>query len=197
MKLSFFFRVYIFLVSSALLKEMGWECVDWIHLASDREFLWSPSGSMKCLEFLDKLSNCYLLKKGSAPWKLTPSIWADSTEWQSRSFALHCVTVAKWVSSSIRSECSAFLVQGKTRNNIVAQFNFMDELRILEFCFLPANKRGVAQSLKLPATGWTIGVRFPAVVGIFLFSCSGQCSPAQTLGSWVWLPLEAWISVCV
>jgi hypothetical protein len=57
------------------LKEIGWEGVDWINLAEDRDE-WQPFceqgndplDSIKCLEFIDQLSNCYLLRKDSLPW---------------------------------------------------------------------------------------------------------------------------------
>jgi hypothetical protein len=52
-------------------REMGWEEVEWIQLASDS---WSsgehgtePSGSMKAGEFFDQLSDCFLLNMDFAP----------------------------------------------------------------------------------------------------------------------------------
>jgi hypothetical protein len=55
------------------LREIGWDGMDWIDLAQDRD-LWrdivntnEPSGSIKCWEFLEWLQNWQLLKKGSAP----------------------------------------------------------------------------------------------------------------------------------
>jgi hypothetical protein len=59
------------------LREIGWEGVDWIHMAQDIDqclalvnMVNKPSGSIECWEFLVWLSNCWLLKKYSAPWKL-------------------------------------------------------------------------------------------------------------------------------
>jgi hypothetical protein len=56
------------------LKEMGYEAVDWIHMAQDRVqwrilvstvmYLWVPK---KCREILDQLSDYELLKKDSVP----------------------------------------------------------------------------------------------------------------------------------
>jgi hypothetical protein len=53
------------------LREIGWDGMDWINLAQDRD-QWSehgnePSGSIKCREILEWLHNWRLLKKGSAP----------------------------------------------------------------------------------------------------------------------------------
>jgi len=54
-----------------------WEVysIDWIDLAKDKyrwgcsyECSYEPWGSTKCGEFLDYLSTCQFLKKGSAPW---------------------------------------------------------------------------------------------------------------------------------
>jgi hypothetical protein len=47
------------------LREIGWKCVNWMHLAQDRN-QWraiyendnEPSGSIKGGTFLDKLSDC-------------------------------------------------------------------------------------------------------------------------------------------
>jgi hypothetical protein len=57
------------------LREIGWEGVDWMHLAYDKGTVAScfehdnePSGSIKGGGFLDKLSDCQLLKKDSVPW---------------------------------------------------------------------------------------------------------------------------------
>jgi hypothetical protein len=54
------------------LREIGWEGVDWMHLAQDRGPVavgWQHdnecSGSIKCGEFLDKLSDYLLSKKDS------------------------------------------------------------------------------------------------------------------------------------
>jgi hypothetical protein len=97
---------------------------------------------------------------------------------------LHSITQQSRNEQVVSSEKNAVFSWCKVKHiNVIAKFNFMDELRIFEFCLLPANKHGVSQTVKLPATGWTIGVRFPAVVRIFLSSCSGQPSPAQTLES--------------
>jgi hypothetical protein len=51
------------------LRETGWDGVDWIDLAQDRdqEDGNEPSGSTKCWEVLEWLHNWRLLKKGSAP----------------------------------------------------------------------------------------------------------------------------------
>jgi hypothetical protein len=51
--------------------EIGWDGVDWIDMAQDRD-QWSehsikPSSSIKCCEVLEWLHNWRLLKKGSAP----------------------------------------------------------------------------------------------------------------------------------
>jgi hypothetical protein len=56
------------------LREIGWDGVDWVDLAQDRDH-WrgscehgdEPSGSIKCWEVLEWLHNWRLLKKGSAP----------------------------------------------------------------------------------------------------------------------------------
>jgi hypothetical protein len=56
------------------LREIGWDDIDWIDLAQDRD-QWrvlvntviKPSGSIKCWEVLEQLHNWQLLKKGSAP----------------------------------------------------------------------------------------------------------------------------------
>jgi hypothetical protein len=55
------------------LREIGWDGVDWIDMAQDRD-QWGglcehdiePSGSIKCWEVLEGLHNWRLLKKGSA-----------------------------------------------------------------------------------------------------------------------------------
>jgi hypothetical protein len=50
------------------LREIGWDGVDWIDLAQDRdEHGDEPSGSIKCREVLEWLHNWRLLKKGSVP----------------------------------------------------------------------------------------------------------------------------------
>jgi hypothetical protein len=56
------------------LREVKWDGVDWTYLAQDRN-KWpvlepsdnGPSGSMKCGEFFDMLSDCQLFKKDLAP----------------------------------------------------------------------------------------------------------------------------------
>jgi hypothetical protein len=48
------------------LREIGWDGVDWIDLAQDRDG-WRALGSIKCSEVLEWLHNWRLLKKGSAP----------------------------------------------------------------------------------------------------------------------------------
>jgi len=61
-------------------REIGWEGMDWIHLAQDRDQRWAlanrimsePSGSIKCREFLDYLSD-YMLFKDSSPWSQSVS----------------------------------------------------------------------------------------------------------------------------
>jgi hypothetical protein len=44
-----------------------WSDMDWIHLAQDRDqwsgYGYEPSGSIKCLEILEWVSDCQLLKK--------------------------------------------------------------------------------------------------------------------------------------
>jgi hypothetical protein len=54
------------------LEEIVCENVDWIHVVQDGagccEHGNEPSGSIKCGEFLDQLSDCQLLKKNSARW---------------------------------------------------------------------------------------------------------------------------------
>jgi hypothetical protein len=55
------------------LGEIGWDGMDWIDLAQDRD-QWrdscehgdEPSGSLKCREVLEWLHNWRLLRKGSA-----------------------------------------------------------------------------------------------------------------------------------
>jgi hypothetical protein len=39
------------------LRKIGWEGVDWLHLAQDRDRWWEPSGSIKGGELLDYLSD--------------------------------------------------------------------------------------------------------------------------------------------
>jgi hypothetical protein len=54
------------------LREIGWDGMDWIDLAQDRN-QWRalvstvPSGSIKCWQVLEWLHNWQLLKNGSAP----------------------------------------------------------------------------------------------------------------------------------
>jgi hypothetical protein len=53
------------------LKEMGWKGIEWIYLVQE-SYKWRaqgsvPSGFTKCLEILDRLRNCWLLKKDCAP----------------------------------------------------------------------------------------------------------------------------------
>jgi hypothetical protein len=55
------------------LREIGWDGVEWIDMAQDRD-QWGcscehgiePSGSIKCWEVLEWLHSLWLLKKGSA-----------------------------------------------------------------------------------------------------------------------------------
>jgi len=53
-------------------REVWWEVVDWIRLAQDTDSWWAlvytnePPGSMKGGEFLDELSDFWLLKKDSS-----------------------------------------------------------------------------------------------------------------------------------
>jgi hypothetical protein len=56
------------------IKRVGYECVDWINLAWDKD-QWQipvkpnePSSSVKITEFLDQLYSPQLLKMKSAPW---------------------------------------------------------------------------------------------------------------------------------
>jgi hypothetical protein len=49
------------------LREIGWDGVDWIDMAQDRDHGIEPSGCLKCWEVLEWLHNWRLLKKGSAP----------------------------------------------------------------------------------------------------------------------------------
>jgi hypothetical protein len=49
------------------LRETGWDGVDWIDMAQDREHGIEPSGTIKCWEVLEWLHNWRLHKKGSAP----------------------------------------------------------------------------------------------------------------------------------
>jgi hypothetical protein len=46
------------------LREIGWDGMDWVDVARDRD-QWR--GSIKCWEVLEWLHNWRLLKKGSAP----------------------------------------------------------------------------------------------------------------------------------
>jgi hypothetical protein len=55
------------------LRDIRWETVDWILLAQGKEQLWASVStvmrlSIKCGEFLDCLSDYYLLKKDCASW---------------------------------------------------------------------------------------------------------------------------------
>jgi hypothetical protein len=57
------------------LREIGWSVMGWIDLAQDRdqwegpcEYGNEPSGSTKCWESIEWLSNWWLRKKGSAKW---------------------------------------------------------------------------------------------------------------------------------
>jgi hypothetical protein len=49
------------------LGEIGWDGMDWIDLAQDRN-QWRAPGSIKCWEVLEYLSEWQLLKNDSAPW---------------------------------------------------------------------------------------------------------------------------------
>jgi hypothetical protein len=56
------------------LREIGWEIVDWSHLAQERD-QWQalvntnePSGSIQGRELLEKQSDYKLLKKDCVPW---------------------------------------------------------------------------------------------------------------------------------
>jgi hypothetical protein len=57
-----------------VLRETGWRVVGWVHLAQAValagccEYCSKPSGNIKCWEFLEWLSNCWLLED-SAPWE--------------------------------------------------------------------------------------------------------------------------------
>jgi hypothetical protein len=55
------------------LREIGWDGMDWIELAQDRDqwralvnTITKLEGSIKCWEVLEQLHNWRLLKKGSA-----------------------------------------------------------------------------------------------------------------------------------
>jgi hypothetical protein len=48
------------------LREIGWDGMDLINLAQDRD-QWRAVVNIKCWEFLECLHNWQLLKKGSAP----------------------------------------------------------------------------------------------------------------------------------
>jgi hypothetical protein len=54
------------------IRNIGWEGVDWIHLAQDkdhwREYCNKPSGSINGGEFPGQLSDYYLLKNDPLPW---------------------------------------------------------------------------------------------------------------------------------
>jgi hypothetical protein len=56
-------------------KEIRHDGVDWSHLNQSRDPVVSPSkccnepsGTVRGREYLDQLSDCWLLKKGSTPW---------------------------------------------------------------------------------------------------------------------------------
>jgi hypothetical protein len=49
------------------LREIKWDGMDWIHLAQDRDQWRALSGSIKCWNVLEWLSNWQLLRKGCAP----------------------------------------------------------------------------------------------------------------------------------
>jgi hypothetical protein len=49
------------------LRYIGWDGMDWIDLAQDRDHGEEPSGSLKCWEVPEWLHNWQLLRKGSAP----------------------------------------------------------------------------------------------------------------------------------
>jgi hypothetical protein len=53
------------------LREVGWDGMDWIDPAEDRDqwkaLVNEPSGSIKCWEVLEWLHNWRLVKEGSAP----------------------------------------------------------------------------------------------------------------------------------
>jgi hypothetical protein len=58
-----------------ILREIGWVGMDWIDLPQDRgqwialvNMVMKYSGTIKCWEIVEKLSDWWLLKKGSAPW---------------------------------------------------------------------------------------------------------------------------------
>jgi hypothetical protein len=44
------------------LREIGWNSMDWIDVAQDKEHGTEPSGSIKCWEILEWLHNWQLLK---------------------------------------------------------------------------------------------------------------------------------------
>jgi hypothetical protein len=46
-------------------------------LASSCEHGNEPSGPIKCVKFLDYLSDCYLLQKDSAPWSQSFSLFSE------------------------------------------------------------------------------------------------------------------------
>ena len=53
--------------------------VYWIHVAKYRKHLegcYDPSGFNDCVEFIDKLRNCWLLKEGFAAWSYFSSSWS-------------------------------------------------------------------------------------------------------------------------
>jgi hypothetical protein len=49
------------------LREIGWDGMDWIDLAQDRDQWMALVNTVKCWEVLQWLHNWRLLKKGSAP----------------------------------------------------------------------------------------------------------------------------------
>jgi hypothetical protein len=56
-------------------REIGWDGMDWIDLAQDRDHwravvntVMNLLGSIKCWEFLEWLSDWRLLNRDSAPW---------------------------------------------------------------------------------------------------------------------------------
>jgi hypothetical protein len=56
------------------LREIGWDGMDWIDLAQDRDTwrilvntIFEPPGSIKCWEVFEWVHNLQLLKEGSGP----------------------------------------------------------------------------------------------------------------------------------